>query len=79
MPWPPIIRSAPPPAKAARDLDLTESSLALGASKLQTIIRVLVPASISGIIAAILLGFGRVIGENMVVLLVAGNQISLPD
>lgn len=58
---------------------LTESSLALGASKLQTIIRVLVPAAISGIFAAILLGFGRVIGETMVVLLVAGNQIAIPD
>ncbi len=58
---------------------LTESSLALGASKLQTILRVLVPAAISGIFAAILLGFGRVIGETMVVLLVAGNQIAIPD
>lgn len=56
-----------------------ESSLALGASKLQTIIRVLLPAAISGIFAAILLGFGRVIGETMVVLLVAGNQIAIPD
>jgi phosphate transport system permease protein len=56
-----------------------ESSLALGASKLQTILRVLIPAAISGIFAAILLGFGRVIGETMVVLLVAGNQIAIPD
>lgn len=57
----------------------TEASLALGASKLQTILRVLLPAAISGIFAAILLGFGRVIGETMVVLLVAGNQIAIPD
>lgn len=57
----------------------TESSLALGASKMQTILRVLLPTAISGILAAILLGFGRVIGETMVVLLVAGNQIAIPD
>lgn len=57
----------------------TEASLALGASKLQTVNKVVVPAAISGILAAVLLGFGRVIGETMVVLLVAGNKISMPD
>lgn len=57
----------------------TEASLALGGSKLQTVMRVVVPTAISGIFAAILLGFGRVIGETMVVLLVAGNQIMIPD
>ena len=57
----------------------TEASLALGGSKLQTVMRVVVPTAISGILAAILLGFGRVIGETMVVLLVAGNQIAIPD
>ncbi|NNM31202.1 MAG: phosphate ABC transporter permease subunit PstC, partial [Akkermansiaceae bacterium] len=57
----------------------TEASLALGTSKLQTILRVLLPAAISGILAAVLLGFGRVIGETMVVLLVAGNKIAIPD
>jgi phosphate transport system permease protein len=50
-----------------------EASLALGASKLQTIIRVTVPASLSGIIAAVMLGMGRVIGETMTVLMVTGN------
>jgi|TARA_B110000037_G_scaffold223181_1_gene303365 phosphate transport system permease protein len=57
----------------------TEASLALGGSKLQTVMRVVVPTAVSGILAAILLGFGRVIGETMVVLLVAGNQIAIPD
>lgn len=56
-----------------------EASYALGANRLQTILRVLVPASLSGIISAILLGFGRVIGETMVVLLCAGNRIAVPD
>lgn len=57
----------------------SEASEALGASKLQTTFRVVVPAASSGILAAILLGFGRVIGETMVVLLVAGNRIKIPD
>jgi phosphate transport system permease protein len=56
-----------------------EASYALGANRFQTIVRVLVPASLSGIISAILLGFGRVIGETMVVLLCAGNRIAIPD
>ena len=56
-----------------------EASYALGANRLQTILRVLVPASLSGIISAILLGLGRVIGETMVVLLCAGNRIAIPD
>ena len=53
--------------------------MALGASRLQTIIRIIVPASLSGIISAVLLGLGRVIGETMVVLLCAGNRIAIPD
>jgi phosphate transport system permease protein len=56
-----------------------EASYALGANRLQTIVRVLVPASLSGIVSAILLGLGRVIGETMVVLLCAGNRIAIPD
>jgi phosphate transport system permease protein len=56
-----------------------ESSYALGANRLQTIVRVLVPASLSGIVSAVLLGLGRVIGETMVVLLCAGNRIAIPD
>ena len=56
-----------------------EASLALGATRLQTILRIIVPAALSGIMAAILLGFGRVVGETMVVLLCAGNRIQIPD
>lgn len=56
-----------------------EASDALGASHLQTVFRVVVPAAVSGILAACLLGLGRVIGETMVVLLVAGNRIKIPD
>jgi phosphate transport system permease protein len=56
-----------------------EASFALGANRLQTIVKIIVPASLSGIISAVLLGFGRVIGETMVVLLCAGNRIAIPD
>ncbi len=56
-----------------------EASLALGATRLQTVLRIIVPAALSGIMAAVLLGFGRVIGETMVVLLCAGNRIEIPD
>ncbi|MGJ8676624.1 MAG: phosphate ABC transporter permease subunit PstC [Akkermansiaceae bacterium] len=56
-----------------------EASLALGATKLQTIIKVILPSCASGIIAAILLGFGRIIGETMVVLLVMGGRIAIPE
>lgn len=56
-----------------------EASYALGATRLQTIFKIMIPAALSGIIAAILLGLGRVIGETMVVLLCAGNRIAIPD
>ncbi|WP_050029886.1 phosphate ABC transporter permease subunit PstC [Verrucomicrobium sp. BvORR034] len=57
----------------------SEASEALGATKLQTVFRVIFPASLSGVFAAMLLGLGRIIGETMVVLLVAGNRIAIPD
>jgi phosphate transport system permease protein len=58
---------------------MKEASFALGANRLQTIVRIIVPAALSGIISAVLLGFGRVIGETMVVLMCAGNRIEIPD
>lgn len=56
-----------------------DASFALGASRMQTILRIIVPAALSGIVSAVLLGLGRVIGETMVVLLCAGNRIAIPD
>lgn len=50
-----------------------EASLALGSTRLQTIVRVILPASLSGIVAAVMLGMGRVIGETMTVMMVTGN------
>lgn len=55
-----------------------EGSLALGASPIETIFKVIVPAAKSGIMAAIVLGLGRAIGETMAVILVAGNSLILP-
>jgi len=50
-----------------------EGSLALGASKIQTIFKVILPAAKSGILTGVVLGVGRAIGETMAVILVAGN------
>lgn len=57
----------------------TEASEAMGATRWQTVWRIQIPTALSGIISAVLLGFGRVIGETMVVLLCAGNRIKVPD
>jgi phosphate transport system permease protein len=55
-----------------------QGSLALGASKIETIFRVKLPAAKSGILAAVVLGIGRAIGETMAVILVAGNTPMIP-
>ncbi len=59
--------------------NLKEASLALGATHLQTINRVVLPASISGISTAVILGMSRAIGETMVVLMVAGGAAMVPE
>lgn len=55
-----------------------EGSLALGVSEIGTIFKVVIPAAKSGIMAAIVLGMGRAIGETMAVILVAGNSLIIP-
>jgi phosphate transport system permease protein len=55
-----------------------EASLALGASRWQTLFRVKLPAALSGIVAATMLGMGRAIGETMTVLMATGNARSFP-
>jgi phosphate transport system permease protein len=54
-----------------------EASLALGANRVQTIFKVVVPAALSGIMASIMLGMGRVIGETMAVIMVTGNAAKI--
>lgn len=56
-----------------------EGSLALGASKIETIFKVVLPAAKSGILAAVVLGVGRALGETMAVILVAGNSPIMPS
>ena len=55
-----------------------EASLALGATKIETVFKVIVPAAKSGIASAIVLGIGRAIGEAMAVMMVAGNVANMP-
>ena len=55
-----------------------EGSLALGATKEQSIFKVVLPAAKSGLIAGVVLGIGRAIGETMAVIMIAGNQPRLP-
>jgi phosphate transport system permease protein len=56
-----------------------EGAFALGATHWQTIYRVLLPAASSGIVAAIMLGIGRVIGETMAVMMITGNAAVIPQ
>jgi phosphate transport system permease protein len=58
--------------------DYREASLAVGANKRETIVRVLIPAAKSGILASIILGMGRAIGETMAVMVLTGNVAMLP-
>lgn len=58
--------------------ELKASSLALGASHIQTVFKVMIPAAKSGIMTAIVLGVGRAIGEAMAISLVSGSSVNLP-
>lgn len=57
---------------------LRSASLALGASKIQTIFKVVLPAAKSGILTAVVLGIGRAMGEAMAISLVAGSSVNVP-
>lgn len=58
--------------------DYTHASLALGATKMQTIFKARIPAAKSGIMAGVVLGIGRALGEAMAIILVAGNVVNMP-
>jgi phosphate transport system permease protein len=74
----PTICSVAEDAIFAVPRDLREASLALGATRWETTIRVVLPAALSGIGTAVMLGMSRAIGETMVVLMVAGGAAMLP-
>ena len=75
----PTIITVAEDAITAVPITYKEASLAIGATKWQTIRRIIVPAARSGIITAIILGIGRAIGETMAVMMVTGNQAILPQ
>lgn len=56
-----------------------EGSLALGATKERSIFSVMIPAAKSGIVAAVVLGIGRAVGETMAIMMIAGNQPRIPS
>jgi phosphate transport system permease protein len=73
----PYISSVSEDAMRAVPLHLREGSIAMGATRLQTALRVVVPSALSGIAAAYVLGISRAIGETMVVAIAAGMQPTL--
>ncbi|MBU6998670.1 MAG: phosphate ABC transporter permease PstA [Theionarchaea archaeon] len=75
----PTIISVSEDAISSVPTDYKEASLAVGATKWQTIRNVVVPSALSGITAAIILGIGRAIGETMAVMMVTGNAAVLPE
>ena len=74
----PSIISVSETALKAVPKEYEEASLALGATHIETIFRVSVPAASSGIAASIVLGIGRAIGEAMAIIMVAGNVANMP-
>ncbi len=74
----PTITSLAEDAITAVPDDYRQASLALGASRWETLTKVVIPAALSGIIAAVMLGMGRAIGETMTVLMATGNAPAMP-
>jgi len=75
----PTIVSITEDALYAVPKEYRDGSLAIGATRWQTIWRVVVPAARSGIVIAVMLGIGRAIGETMAVMLVTGNAANIPN
>ncbi|MDD3070704.1 phosphate ABC transporter permease PstA [Methanoculleus horonobensis] len=75
----PTITSVAEDAISSVPREFREGSLALGATRWQTVRNVVVPGALPGISAAIILGMGRAIGETMAVLMVTGNAAVIPD
>jgi phosphate transport system permease protein len=73
----PTIASVADEALQAVPRNLREASLALGASRMQTVLRITFPAASSGVIAGVMLGIGRAIGETMTVMMVAGGSAQI--
>lgn len=78
MALPTIISVSDEAIRAVPD-EYREASYALGGNSWNTLIRVILPACYSGLIAAVMLGLGRAIGETMTVLMATGNATAMPD
>lgn len=74
----PLIISIADDALQAVPVDFKENAYALGCNKMQAVVFVIMPAAISGITAAVMLGMTRAIGETMVVLILAGGNSTIP-
>lgn len=74
----PSVISVSETAIGAVPKEYEEASLALGATKTETVFKVVVPAAKSGIVTAVVLGIGRAVGEAMAVMMVAGNVANMP-
>ena len=75
----PSVVSISETAIRAVPVEYEEASLALGATKTETVFKVVVPAAKSGILTSVVLGIGRSIGEAMAVMMVAGNVANMPS
>jgi phosphate transport system permease protein len=75
----PTITNVAEDAIRAVPREYKEGSLALGGTHWQTIIKVILPAARSGIVAAVILGVGRALGETMAMIMVIGNSIAMPS
>ncbi|OPL15570.1 MAG: phosphate ABC transporter permease [delta proteobacterium MLS_D] len=75
----PTIASITEDALYSVPAEFKEASYALGATRAETIVNVVVPAALSGIATAVMLGMARAIGETMVVLMVAGGAAAVPE
>lgn len=75
----PTISSISEDALYAVPREFKEASYALGATRYETILRVIIPAALSGISTAVILGMARAMGETMVVLMVAGGAAAVPE
>ena len=73
----PTIASLSEDAMSAVPLALRQGSLAMGANRMQTTLRVVVPAALSGIAASVILGLSRAVGETMIVTLASGSRPNL--
>jgi phosphate transport system permease protein len=75
----PTITTVAEDALKAVPREYKEGALAMGATRWQTISKVVVPSALSGITAAIILGIGRAVGETMAILMVCGNAAIIPN